>query len=938
MRIERCLNGHFYDGEKNDNCPYCDRSLVLNAIPERFQKLGDITFLGTGSTSQVFKISGEQVYALKIVQCGSSESKYQNALYELKIMEQLNREPYTVHLCDYEVIDTENIRTIYMLEEYHRTMSDYLSGNNFYVAELLQIVTGVCDALIACIESGVLHLDVQPKNIFIDNQSRILLGDFSHSLYISDLKSNQISRGTLAFMAPEVYQKGYCSERSDLYSLGLILFSLFNNKVLPFMDSDTEEVSIYKRLAGAHFPKIPLKSLELENEINRIIGKACAYDLRCRYDSLVDFKNDLCRLYELVVSESEKNFVIYAKEGVLHKRILPVIYVLQTSGSMSGQSIGELNNIVHDSLDIIRQQALHSDIDIRVSTLMFGNQAKWQVLNAHADKYAPEFSASGLSNLGAALLELNRKLTRNDVLLVEGCYLPIVIYVTNGLFVDDFESAVSELKRNQWYIRSRKVCFLTGDEYNIKNLTMLTGSAESILRGNDIDSFSRLIRFVSVSASCIGNAFDADPVATSVAASFSADSVVVSEATVFDADPIATPAALSDLDQSDDDWGTTTAEDIIAVRRRALAEALRARDMLRVESDGSISHHSRENDKIDDVNNAGECVIVPDGKLAGGNVRRCRVCDNPIERNDNYCPYCGSKVVVDRSDVDISKVEFSAIAPKQLIRGDYSIIHVIMYENTSRHIVESLIREMGETAQESRSGIHIINEGSLIKIVLSSADITIDENVETGVWQGDHLNFSFAIFLPEHFKKRQLLFTASVFVNDVIACKLKFIVKCSAFLNQKIAVSRQDIFSAFVSYASQDRNRVAAIIQGMKKARPDMDVFFDVESLRSGDDWERALYREIDKRDILFLCWSHFARDSKWVDAEWRYALKQKGVEYIEPIPIESPDDCPPPTELNHKHFNDKLLFIINASKGMQQKQTGVHSQAIETDMQDEWW
>lgn len=71
----------------------------------------------------------------------------------------------------------------------------------------------------------------------------------------------------------------------------------------------------------------------------------------------------------------------------------------------------------------------------------------------------------------------------------------------------------------------------------------------------------------------------------------------------------------------------------------------------------------------------------------------------------------------------------------------------------------------------------------------------------------------------------------------------------------------------------------------MRKARPDIDIFFDVDSLRSGDDWEQALWREIDKRDVLFLCWSEYARESKWVDAEWRYAYKSKGPEYIEPVP-----------------------------------------------------
>ena len=722
MRIEKCLNGHFYDGEKYNKCPLCNEILAPLAIPERFQKLGDITFLDAESTSRVFKINGEQEYALKIVRCGSNESKYLNALYELSIMEKLNREAYTVHLCDYEVIDTENIRTIYMLEEYHRTLSDYLSNNTLYVLDLLRIVIEVCDALIYCKDSGVLHLDVQPKNIYIDDHSRILLGDFSHSLFISNLKSNHISRGTLAFMAPEVYQKGHCSERSDLYSLGLILFSLFNNKVLPFMDSDTEEVSIYKRLAGTPLPTISMESMELENEINRIIGRACAYDFKYRYESLADFKNDLCGLYELVVSKPEKNGLIYVPNEYSHK---------------------------------------HS---------------------------------------GATF--------------------------------------------------------------------------------------------------------------------FCARSLADSNTVVFDADAMATTAPLSDEDRSDVSLGfcdqgstaTPIAENPIAARRRVLAEALHAGDMLELESDKSISHPSKENE-----NSVGEHIVVPNGKLAGGNVRRCRVCDNPIESNAYFCSYCGSKVEMVKPNVDIRKVEFSAIAPKQLTRGDYSIIYVIMYENTSRKIVDSLIREMEEPSQESRSGIHSINEGSSKRVVLSSSDITIDENEETGVWQGNHLSFSFSIFLPKHNKKRQLLFSASVFVNNVIACKLKFLVKCSAHLEQKIVVSRQKIFSAFVSYASQDRNRVAAIIQGMKKARPDLDVFFDVDSLRSGDDWEYALREEIERRDVLFLCWSHFARESKWVDAEWRYAFENKGIDGIEPVPIEPPDVCPPPEELRKKHFNDKLLYIINA-------------------------
>ncbi|MBR2259984.1 MAG: toll/interleukin-1 receptor domain-containing protein [Blautia sp.] len=261
----------------------------------------------------------------------------------------------------------------------------------------------------------------------------------------------------------------------------------------------------------------------------------------------------------------------------------------------------------------------------------------------------------------------------------------------------------------------------------------------------------------------------------------------------------------------------------------------------------------------------------------------------------------------------LQKVQFSAIAPKSLSRGEYSIINIIMFEESSRHIVDELVNSMDEPSQETKSGIHKVNEGASIKVILNSPDFSIEDNTETGVWQGEYLDFSFVLQIPDNYKKRQILLTAIVYINDVIATKLKFIVKCSSHSEQQITVSRSDIFSAFISYASQDRNRVAAIIQGMKKARPDLDVFFDVDSLRSGDDWELALHEEIKRRDVLFLCWSHFARESKWVDAEWRYALEQKGADCIEPVPIESPDICPPPAELNFKHFNDKLLYIINS-------------------------
>ena len=273
----------------------------------------------------------------------------------------------------------------------------------------------------------------------------------------------------------------------------------------------------------------------------------------------------------------------------------------------------------------------------------------------------------------------------------------------------------------------------------------------------------------------------------------------------------------------------------------------------------------------------------------------------------------GSTATSDSTDLSVSKVEFSAIAPKAIKKGEYAIIDIIMYEESYRSVVDELIKSSDVPVQEKRSGIHKVGKSSEVKIILRSSDITIGEMTEKGIWEEGHLDFSFAFDIPSDYSKNSILFTASVYINDVIASNLRFIINCSQTSGQSISIIRNDIFSAFISYASKDRNRVAAIVQGMQKARPDMKVFFDVESLNSGEVWHRAIHKEIDNSDVLYLCWSHNAMESKWVDEEWRYALKKKGINGIEPIPIESPEICPPPAELSEKHFNDRLLYIIEA-------------------------
>lgn len=260
--------------------------------------------------------------------------------------------------------------------------------------------------------------------------------------------------------------------------------------------------------------------------------------------------------------------------------------------------------------------------------------------------------------------------------------------------------------------------------------------------------------------------------------------------------------------------------------------------------------------------------------------------------------------------LDIRRVQFSAISPQSIEKGDYAVIDIAMYEAPFRGIVREIMKTVDYPVKEKISASSIRMESNVM-IRLTSPDLEIEDNEIEQQWMGEYLIYSFAVQIPEDYSKNKILFHAVVFENGIMRTRMIFSVNCSEAA-QELTVFRKDIMSAFMSYASEDRARVASIAQGIKAICPDLDLFLDVNSLKTGEDWEQAIYREIEKRDMLFLCWSSNAKRSEWVEKEWRYALKTKGLDYIEPVPLELPDECPPPSELHTKHFSSNLLYIIS--------------------------
>jgi serine/threonine-protein kinase len=94
----------------------------------------------------------------------------------------------------------------------------------------LEIARQLCAGLAAAHERGVLHRDLKPANVMIDGRGRVRITDFGLAGFARELKGITVHGGTPGYMAPEQLEGGALSPRSDIYSLGLVLYELFTGR------------------------------------------------------------------------------------------------------------------------------------------------------------------------------------------------------------------------------------------------------------------------------------------------------------------------------------------------------------------------------------------------------------------------------------------------------------------------------------------------------------------------------------------------------------------------------------------------------------------------------------------------------------------------------------------------------------------------------------
>ena len=178
------------------------------------------------------------------------------------------------------------------------SLKDRLRGEPMDLEEILDIAIQVADALAACHAKGIIHRDIKPANIFITNSGQVKILDFGLVKLSADLWGDPAEDlsltgdifGTAVYMSPEQARGEELDARTDLFSLGVVLYQMATGKK-PFAGNNT--VTTIEAVLNQK-PISPLKlNPNLPPDLEGIIGRAMEKNRGNRYPDALALKADL---------------------------------------------------------------------------------------------------------------------------------------------------------------------------------------------------------------------------------------------------------------------------------------------------------------------------------------------------------------------------------------------------------------------------------------------------------------------------------------------------------------------------------------------------------------------------------------------------------------------------------------------------------------------
>lgn len=239
-------------------------------------------------------------------------------LDEIKLMQNLKSCVNVVNVEDYEVIESPNSISwnINIRMELLQSIESYFANKKVTNKDIIKLGINISRALEHCKKANIIHRDIKPDNIFINDIGEYKLGDFGIARNLEKTTSGLSKKGTYTYMAPEVYKGEKYNATIDIYSLGILMYRFFNYNRIPFLppypqkiNFEDREESILKRMNGEDIIP-PFNATKEETEI---ILKTIEFNPKKRYDNPSTLRKDLEKLYDNV----DERILFENKDGKL---------------------------------------------------------------------------------------------------------------------------------------------------------------------------------------------------------------------------------------------------------------------------------------------------------------------------------------------------------------------------------------------------------------------------------------------------------------------------------------------------------------------------------------------------------------------------------------------------------------------------------------------
>jgi hypothetical protein len=213
-----------------------------------------ISLLGIGGMGEVYRaddLTLEQVVALKFLPRAYASDKAWLERFHNEV--RLSRQVTHSNVCrifDIGVVNGEQFITMEFIDG--EDLGSLLRRiGRLPPDKAVQIARQLCAGLAAAHDRGVLHRDLKPANVMIDGRGQVRVTDFGISTP-ADGSEKTTASGTPAYMAPETFSGGQSSPRSDIYSLGLVLYEIFTGRQAFEAHSILEYARLHRQTSPTH--------------------------------------------------------------------------------------------------------------------------------------------------------------------------------------------------------------------------------------------------------------------------------------------------------------------------------------------------------------------------------------------------------------------------------------------------------------------------------------------------------------------------------------------------------------------------------------------------------------------------------------------------------------------------------------------------------------